>query len=653
MAALSPSPEALNPGFLRELSGQLPGRDPAGALEIAQNLLRGGLLDEARGTALLLSGQALYRMGELPAAREALGEALGLLALNNSLRTEAGQTLGRIHRDLGEPEAALRALDEAMHSARNQGDAKAEAEILNLRAGIHADLGEVGQALKGLEAALALSRGLGLTVLESNILTNLGRIYRELPDNPRALEHLLSAFRIHQTSAADARSQGSNLLQIGQVYEEMGDLTQAESFFGKALKLGQEAEDRHLETASLNNLANARRAQGDLEAARDFFSQALASARRFEMRGFEADNLDGLGQVYAERGELGQAVETFRSGLLAAQAADDPEGELEIQLHLARALLGQNALTEARSVLGRTLELAKSLERKRFHSEAHELLSGLAEAEGDYRAALAHLQVAHRLGQEAVSQDGERRVRQLAVQFDLERAHTEAEMYRIRTEVEQEARLRAEAEVRQRTADLEASQQEVVNRLALASEYRDDSTGEHIRRVGQIAGRIAGALGWSQADVDLITTAARLHDVGKIGIPDAILLKPASLSASEFALMREHAAIGGEILSGGKTRLLKLAHEIALSHHERWDGQGYPRGLGGQAIPLSARIVSVADALDALTHERPYKQAWPLEKALEEIGRQSGLQFDPQVVRACLKIFDEDREDLSRIIGKV
>jgi len=191
-----------------------------------------------------------------------------------------------------------------------------------------------------------------------------------------------------------------------------------------------------------------------------------------------------------------------------------------------------------------------------------------------------------------------------------------------------------------------------VNRLALASEYRDDSTGEHILRVGRLAGRIARALGWLEDDAELLATAARLHDVGKIGIPDAILLKPAGLSPSEFALMREHTTIGGEILSGGQTRLLKMAHEIALSHHERWDGKGYPRGLKEQAIPLPARIVAVVDTLDALTHERSYKPAWSLQDSLEEIRGQAGLQFDPEVVRACLATFAEGGEAALEIVGK-
>jgi putative two-component system response regulator len=177
---------------------------------------------------------------------------------------------------------------------------------------------------------------------------------------------------------------------------------------------------------------------------------------------------------------------------------------------------------------------------------------------------------------------------------------------------------------------------ETLQRLALAAEYRDDDTGSHTRRVGVTAGRIAGSLGLSPEQVDLILRAAPLHDVGKIGIADAILLKPGKLTDEEFAIMKQHTTIGGKILSGSSSPWLQLAEEIALTHHERWDGQGYPCGLKGEAISLVGRIVAIADVFDALTHERPYKKAWPIAEAMAEIEHQSGKQFDPCVVAAFL-----------------
>ncbi|MEX2534628.1 MAG: HD domain-containing phosphohydrolase [Trueperaceae bacterium] len=200
----------------------------------------------------------------------------------------------------------------------------------------------------------------------------------------------------------------------------------------------------------------------------------------------------------------------------------------------------------------------------------------------------------------------------------------------------------AEGLGRERTRKLEKAQQEIVARLAIAGEYRDDGTGEHTRRVGRNAAAIARELGWPQDEVELLASAALLHDVGKIGIPDSVLLKPGKLTKEEFERMQAHSTIGGRILSGGQSRLLRIAEEIAFAHHERWDGTGYPLGLAGTEIPISARIVAVADVLDALTHARPYKEAWPLRRALSEIGRQAGTQFDPAVAWAGLRVFGED-----------
>jgi putative two-component system response regulator len=193
-----------------------------------------------------------------------------------------------------------------------------------------------------------------------------------------------------------------------------------------------------------------------------------------------------------------------------------------------------------------------------------------------------------------------------------------------------------ERRVAARTADVEAARLEVLDRLARAGEFRDDATGEHTRRVGETAALLAERAGAGPDYVRGIRLAAPLHDIGKLAVPDRILLKPGPLTDAEYAAMKRHAEIGAEIAGGSTSRLMALAGEIALSHHERWDGQGYPRGLAGEAIPLSGRIVAVADVFDALTHERPYKRAWPVPQAVAEIAAQAGRQFDPVLIEAFL-----------------
>jgi putative nucleotidyltransferase with HDIG domain len=197
-----------------------------------------------------------------------------------------------------------------------------------------------------------------------------------------------------------------------------------------------------------------------------------------------------------------------------------------------------------------------------------------------------------------------------------------------------------EAKVRERTLALEEAQIEIVGRLAIAAEFRDDNTGQHTKRVGQMSALLARQLGLPESQVSLFRRAAPLHDVGKIGVPDTILLKLGKLTADEFEVVKTHTVIGARILSGGKFPLLRLAEEIALSHHERWNGEGYA-GMRGGHIPLAGRIVTVADVFDALTQQRPYKPAWPVGDAVAEIERQRGHQFDPAVVDAFLRVIDQ------------
>jgi PAS domain S-box-containing protein len=193
-----------------------------------------------------------------------------------------------------------------------------------------------------------------------------------------------------------------------------------------------------------------------------------------------------------------------------------------------------------------------------------------------------------------------------------------------------------EAKVVERTLELDEARAETLHRLAIAAEYHNDETAQHTRRVGASAAKIAVSLGLDTEQVSLIHDAAPLHDVGKLAISDAILLKRGGLTKREYDVMKTHAALGARVLSGSHAPVLLMGAVIAASHHERWDGTGYPRGLAGEAIPLVGRIVAVADVFDALAHDRPYKPAWPLARALAEIKRSAGSQFDPRVVGAFL-----------------
>lgn len=198
-----------------------------------------------------------------------------------------------------------------------------------------------------------------------------------------------------------------------------------------------------------------------------------------------------------------------------------------------------------------------------------------------------------------------------------------------------------EIQLQQRTSELAASQNAAIHMLGEAGHYNDEDTGVHIWRMAEYAATIAQSCGWHVVKARQLQFAAPMHDTGKIGIPDAILKKPAKLDAEEWAIMKTHAQIGYDILSKSKTPLFKMAAEIALYHHEKWDGSGYPKGLVGDQIPFSARVVAVADVFDALTMARPYKRAWSIDDAVNEIKKGRGYHFDPKIVDGFLVVLDK------------
>jgi CHASE2 domain-containing sensor protein len=199
-----------------------------------------------------------------------------------------------------------------------------------------------------------------------------------------------------------------------------------------------------------------------------------------------------------------------------------------------------------------------------------------------------------------------------------------------------------EQRVRQRTEQLRETQLEVVRRLAQAAESRDGDTGAHIERMSLLCERLARAAGWSVEDAELLRHASALHDVGKIGIPDRVLLNPRKLDPEERAIMERHATIGAAMLADSPSEMLQLAETVARTHHERWDGCGYPAGLAAEEIPVSGRIAAICDVYDALVSPRPYKDPWPQADALAEIDAQRGRQFDPALVDAFLALWPAD-----------
>lgn len=214
------------------------------------------------------------------------------------------------------------------------------------------------------------------------------------------------------------------------------------------------------------------------------------------------------------------------------------------------------------------------------------------------------------------------------------------ERARLRYENEQ-YRLHLEQLVEARTEELTRTRQQIVERLGRAAEYRDNETGMHVMRMCRYSQLLALKAGMSSHEAELMLLAAPMHDIGKIGIPDAILLKQGELTEDEWKVMMTHVEIGAHIIGDDSSDLMQMARTVALTHHEQWNGKGYPNGLAGEQIPLAGRIAAVADVFDALISTRPYKQPWPLDKALDYMRREAGQQFDPRLVQLFLEIIPD------------
>ncbi|MGZ7087746.1 MAG: HD-GYP domain-containing protein, partial [Ilumatobacteraceae bacterium] len=262
---------------------------------------------------------------------------------------------------------------------------------------------------------------------------------------------------------------------------------------------------------------------------------------------------------------------------------------------------------------------------------AHGLLAEIFKGLGRFEEALFHREASTRIHEQIFNRDTDLRIKTLQISHDTLAARDQAELLRVRTTELEEL-------VMARTQDLEEHHYEAFERLAVIAEYRDPDSGEHSSRVGELAAELAIRLGEDPAWAEELRLAGRLHDVGKVGIPDDILQKPGPLTDAEFEVMKTHTTIGATVFAGSRSALIQLAAEVAISHHERWDGSGYPAGLKGEAIPLSGRLVAVADVYDALVTVHRYKLAWSSSDAVQHVVAGRGTHFEPRIVDALVEV---------------
>jgi response regulator RpfG family c-di-GMP phosphodiesterase len=551
-------------------------------------------------------------------AEQALANALLALSEAHSIEPEEPEdtrartiaaceaTVAICFQTVGDDAAALEHALAGLEALGDLEDDLARFRLHNAQAVVYLNFGQADRALASFaearEAAAHLQDATPLSVLN----TNIACVYLEILDQPdRAVPHLDRALAIE---GAEPIARVWALQALGKTQNKLGE-------HERALGYARDAEDIAERHGLLGSVSASLMVAGDALRALQRGDEALAAltrsvevARRAHAQDMLADSLTALGEAEAATGHTD-----------AARAALEEASELTADRNPARHPLSA--------------------------------LASLAAATGDHASAYAYLMRYHEIVQRSADERSRMASSALEVEHQVASVRQEAELARREQQLLREHTDVLEQRVRERTAELEDAQHELIERLAVAAEHRHHETGEHTLRVGTLSGGIARLLGLDEGFVDDIAVAARLHDIGKIAVRDAILLKPGPLTSAEFDEMKSHTLLGAEILSDGRTRVMRLAEEIARSHHERWDGAGYPYGIAAASIPLSGRIVATCDAFDAMLSMRVYKAAMPLPDAMAEIHRGAGAQFDPRVASALVTLVASAPDLITRLYG--
>jgi HD-GYP domain-containing protein (c-di-GMP phosphodiesterase class II) len=551
-------------------------------------------------------------------AEQALANALLALSEAHSIDSEEPEatkartvaaceaTVAICYQTVGDDACALEHALSGLEALGELEDDLTRFRLHNAQAVVYNNFADADRALASYAEARAAAAHLQDPTPLSVLNTNIACVYLEILDQPdRAIPHLDRALAI---DGVEPIARVWALQALGHAQNGLGE-------HELALGFAREAEDiaeRHgllgSASASLLVAGDALRALHRSDEARAALERSVEVARRAHAQDMLANALTALGEAEAAAGDFN-----------AARAALEEASELTADRNPARHPL--------------------------------RALASLAASTGDHASAYAYLMRFHEIVQRSNDEQSRSAFSMREVEHQVATVHQEAELARREQQLLREHADVLERRVRERTAELEDSQHELIERLANAAEHRHHETGEHTLRVGTLAGGIARLLGLDDGFVEDIEVAARLHDIGKIAIRDAILLKEGPLTSGEFDEMKMHTLIGAEILSDGRTRVMRLAEEIARSHHERWDGAGYPYGIAGASIPLSGRIVATCDAFDAMLSMRVYKAAMPLPEAMAEIHRGAGAQFDPRTAHALVTLVASAPDLIARLYG--
>ncbi len=567
-----------------------------------------------------------------------------------SLREGAGS--GKSVRDLLD-EARTAETDDLVRSrslvqqarvlARSNGDQPGEAEALYRLASVTYQLGQLDEAFGLALEARDLARRCAASVVEVWALNLIGIVHHQAGNYSQALENLLQALELYRSSS-DLGDLGNLLNTIAAVHHSLRDTDRAIVTYEAALEANRKSPRRGFDAITLANMAKVRAERKENLLAVSLGEAALEIARE-HLPEHVAEILANLAEAYADLQMLAQAnacldeADESLSRIATQLTRTSPMALVAVQVARGRVCIATGNTADAISTLEAAVELARQNDFSDNELVAHGLLADVFKSLGRYEEALRHREECSRIHETIFNRDTDLRIKTLQISHDTLAARDQAELLRVRTtELEQL--------VTARTQDLEEQHYEAFQRLAAISEYRDPDSGEHSSRVGELAAELAIQLGEDRNWAEELRLAGRLHDVGKVGVPDAILQKPGPLTDAEFEIMKTHTTVGATVFGGSRSSLIQLAAEVARSHHERWDGSGYPAGLVGDRIPLSGRLVAVADVYDALVTAHRYKHAWSSSDAVNHIVAGRGTQFEPRIVDALVEVVAQ-REAMS------
>ncbi len=512
---------------------------------------------------------------------------------------------------------------------------ESEAEALYQLAAIAHQRGRTEYAFALASEAVELSEPNEVSLTLAWSLHLIGVVYYQASNHSDALDHCLRALQIYRATD-HAVDEGRILHSIAAIYQSMADYTRAISTYEKALAVNEPLNRPDVDAMVLGNLARIRGRRGQhleavtlgrraVELARVHAPQLVGSllADLAEAHVGLADH-DGAAACFAEARENWdrRAIEGNYLG---------PVEQLGVLVSEGRVAVRGGQLDTAIATLLAALDLADRTDHRELELEVHDLLAIAYKQAGRHAEALEHRERHFALHREIFNDAADLRLRTVQVAHDNETARQLAEITRLKTSG-------LVADYAANHADVDAYHLEAFERVAALAEFRGGNTTKHTSAVGDLAAEIGHAIGRQPEWCERLRLAARLHDIGKVAVSDTVLLKPGPLTVEEYHEVKQHTVLGRRLLSGVSTELFALAAEAAWSHHEWWDGSGYPNGLNGQAIPLSGRIVAIADVFDSLATRRVYKREWNLAESVRFVMSGSGSQFQPDLVDAFVKV---------------